>query len=98
MGENPSMICLRHIFCKVLVPLICLCAPPVGLTQAKRVVLIKVDGLSSAMIEKFVLEKDPRTGKSRLPWIDHLFYQRGSRLENFYTRGISLSAPSWSVL
>src|SRR6185503_2149107 len=37
-------------------------------------------------------------GKSLLPWIDHIFYQRGARLSNFYVRGMSLSAPSWSLL
>ncbi len=46
----------------------------------------------------FVRERDPRSGKSRLPWIDHIFYQRGTRLANFYVRGTSLSAPSWSLL
>ena len=43
-------------------------------------------------------ERDPRTGKSLLPWIDHLFYENGTRVENFYVRGMSLSAPSWSLL
>src|SRR6185436_11843404 len=33
-----------------------------------------------------------------LPWIDYIFHQRGTRLSNFYVRGMSLSAPSWSLL
>jgi hypothetical protein len=64
----------------------------------KRLVVIKVDGLPYGMLDSFVRERDPRTGKSRLPWIDYIFYQRGSRLANFYVRGTSLSAPSWSLL
>ncbi|MGH9958663.1 MAG: alkaline phosphatase family protein, partial [Pyrinomonadaceae bacterium] len=66
--------------------------------QTKRVFIIKCDGLPPAMVDRFVREKDPRTGKSQLPWIDHIFYQRGVRLANFYVRGMSLSAPSWSML
>lgn len=66
--------------------------------QTRRLVLLKVDGLPQRMVEKYVRERNPRTGKSQLPWIEHVFYQRGSRLENFYTRGISLSGPSWAIL
>ncbi len=72
--------------------------PASTLAQAKRVVIIKCDGLPPAMVDRFVDEHDPRTGKSQLPWIDHVFYQRGARLNNFYVRGMSLSAPSWSLL
>ncbi len=66
--------------------------------QAKRLVLLKVDGLPYHEVERFVRELDPHTGKSLLPWIDHVFYKSGTRLENFYTRGMSLSGPSWSLL
>lgn len=66
--------------------------------QAKRIVVIKADGLSYEILDRYVREHDPRTGKSVLPWFEYVFYQNGTRLENFYTRGISLSAPSWSVL
>jgi len=73
--------------------------PAVGThAQAKRLVLLKVDGLPHDEVERFVSERDPRTGKSRLPWIDHVFYQKGTRLSNFYTRGMSLSGPSWSLI
>lgn len=61
-------------------------------------VIIKVDGLPGAEVDKFVRERDPSTGKSVLPWIDHIFYTGGTRLENFYVRGMSLSGPSWSLL
>ena len=66
--------------------------------QTKRLVVIKCDGLPPGVIDRFVREKDPATGKSSLPWFDYIFYQRGTRLSNFYVRGMSLSAPSWSML
>jgi hypothetical protein len=66
--------------------------------EAKRVVVIKVDGLPQDTVERYVRARDPRTGKSLLPWFEHVFYERGTRLENFYVRGMSLSGPSWSIL
>ena len=66
--------------------------------QARRIVIIKVDGLPYAEVDRYVHERDPRTGQSRLPWLEHLFYEHGTRVENFYVRGMSLSAPSWSLL
>ncbi|HEX8118633.1 MAG TPA: alkaline phosphatase family protein, partial [Pyrinomonadaceae bacterium] len=63
-----------------------------------RLVLIKVDGLPYDTVDRFVRERDPRTGKSQLPWFEHVFYERGTRLANFYVRGMSLSGPSWSLL
>ena len=35
-------------------------------------------------------------GKSLLPWFDYVFFRNGTRITNFYVRGMSLSAPSWS--
>jgi hypothetical protein len=55
--------------------------------EVKRVVILKIDGLPERLIER-----------GRLPWIQHVFGQNGVWLENFYVRGISLSAPSWSLL
>lgn len=69
-----------------------------ALAQAKRLVVIKVDGLPFRFVERYVNTTSQQTGKSELPWIKHLFYDNGTRLENFYTRGFSLSAPSWSIL
>ena len=66
--------------------------------QTKRLVVIKLDGLPPDTVDRFVRERDPRTGKSQLPWIEHIFYERGTRLANFYVRGLSLSGPSWSLL
>ena len=61
-------------------------------------VVVKVDGLSQDQVDRFVRERDERTGKSLLPWFEHVFYERGTRLQNFYVRGMSLSGPSWSLL
>ncbi|HVV47369.1 MAG TPA: alkaline phosphatase family protein, partial [Bryobacteraceae bacterium] len=56
---------------------------------AKRVVLIKVDGLPEDLLEKHLDD---------LPWIRRIFVERGAWVRNFYVRGISLSAPSWQML
>jgi hypothetical protein len=73
-------------------------SPHAARAQARRVVVVKVDGLSQDQIDRFVGERDERTGKSLLPWFEHVFYERGTRLQNFYVRGMSLSGPSWSLL
>jgi hypothetical protein len=78
--------------------LLLLVAQADAFAQARRVVMLKVDGLQPDIVERFVRERDPRTGKSNLPWIEHVFYGRGVRLQNFYVRGMSLSGPSWSML
>ena len=66
--------------------------------QTNRVVILKVDGLPYDMVDRFVHEQDPLTGKSLLPWFDHIFYANGTRIANYYVRGMSLSAPSWSLV
>jgi hypothetical protein len=33
-----------------------------------------------------------------LPWVEEVFYKNGTRVPNFYTRGMSLSGPSWGQL
>ncbi|HRH46182.1 MAG TPA: alkaline phosphatase family protein [Pyrinomonadaceae bacterium] len=66
--------------------------------SVKRVIIIKADGLPMYYVDRYVKMQDPATGKSKLPWIDEVFYKNGTRLENFYVRGMSLSAPSWSIL
>ncbi|HEX8187341.1 MAG TPA: alkaline phosphatase family protein, partial [Pyrinomonadaceae bacterium] len=77
--------------------LFCLC-PSAPAATAKRLVVVKVDGLPHDTVERFVRRRDPRTGRSVLPWFQHVFYERGTRLDNFYVRGMSLSGPSWSLL
>ncbi len=78
--------------------LIAVIASAVSAQGVKRVVMIKVDGLPGYVVDKFVKQRDPATGKSALPWFDEIFYKNGSHLENFYTRGMSLSGPSWGQL
>lgn len=63
-----------------------------------RLVILKIDGLNADLLYRTMRETDPQTGKSRLPWFAHIFGENGTVFENFYTRGISLSAPSWSML
>jgi hypothetical protein len=91
--QYPHPAFLSLILFSLLLQVPALCS-----AQARRVVLVKVDGLPNDLVDQFVKERDPRTGKSQLPWIEHIFYQRGTRLANFYVRGMSLSAPSWSML
>jgi hypothetical protein len=88
---------IRH--CAVVAPAaMLLLMPALCLGQTKRVVVVQCDGLPYDLVDRFVRERDPRTGKSELPWIDYIFYQRGTRLANFYVRGMSLSSPSWSLI
>ena len=83
----------------VIIAFVVLLVSPVTTSaQARRLVLIKVDGLPDLMVDRFVHERNPRTGKSQLPWFEHVFYQHGARVSNFYTRGLSLSGPSWAIL
>jgi hypothetical protein len=91
----------RRIISLVLIcTFIVLCAHTINAQKeaAKRVVMLKVDGLPSGMVDRFVHERDERTGKSLLPWIENVFYERGTRVANFYIRGMSISGPSWSML
>ncbi|HEX4166990.1 MAG TPA: hypothetical protein VHZ55_16115, partial [Bryobacteraceae bacterium] len=64
----------------------------------KRVVILKIDGLSGDLLYQTMAETDSSSEKSKLPWFEHIFGEHGVIFENFYTRGISLSAPSWSML
>ena len=88
----------RFAVCGLFIGLSLLFAAQSSFAQARRLVLVKIDGLSQATVDRFVGERDARTGKSLLPWFEHIFYQRGTRVANFYVRGMSLSGPSWSLL
>lgn len=97
--ERRPLIPSAHALLRfLLVGSFLLLLPAFSFAQAKRVVVIKIDGLPYGLVDQSVKERDARTGKSQLPWIEHIFYQRGARLANFYVRGMSLSAPSWSLL
>lgn len=64
----------------------------------KRLVIIKLDGVAHYYVDQFVQQKDPKTGRSVLPWFDEVFYKNGTRLPNFYSRGMSLSGPAWGQI
>lgn len=44
---------------------------------ARRAVILKVDGVPADLVDELIRERDPRTGKSRLPWIDEVFARNG---------------------
>lgn len=64
----------------------------------RRLVILKVDGLNADILYATMAQTDPKTGKSKLPWFSHVFAEGGIIFDNFFTRGISLSTPSWSML
>ncbi|MFN0138482.1 MAG: alkaline phosphatase family protein [Pyrinomonadaceae bacterium] len=66
--------------------------------RVKRVVVLKIDGLPGYYLDGVVKKRDPATGKSVLPWVEEIFYKNGTRVPNFYTRGMSISGPSWGQL
>jgi hypothetical protein len=77
---------------------VALCCPEPAVAQTTRLVVIKADGLRFDIVDRMVRERNPRTGQSVLPWIERVFYEGGTRLSNFYVRGLSLSGPAWSML
>lgn len=80
----------------VLLPLLCI-APGFGQANGaenqavKRVVIIKVDGLPRGVLDQYIARSSRQTYLGELQ-------SKGVSLDNFYTRGLSLSAPSWSML
>lgn len=64
----------------------------------RRLVILKIDGLNADLLYNNMRQIDPETNRPRLPWFAHIFGDNGAVFQNFYTRGISLSAPSWSML
>jgi len=93
---------VHRLAAKIALPLILAAAIVLADEPARvqRVVILKVDGLPERLLERYVKESGGpgREGHSRLPWIQHVFAQNGVWMENFYVRGLSLSAPSWSLL
>lgn len=66
-------------------------------SEVRRVVVVKADGLPGWFVED-MLQADAATAEPQLPWLDRIFVKRGVWVRNFYSRGISLSVPSWSIL
>ena len=95
--ERPSVGSKRIRLAHLLLPLLLITCGAAS-AQTRRIIVFKVDGLPNDTVDRFVRERDPQTGKSQLPWIDYVFYRQGTRLANFYVRGISLSGPSWSMI
>jgi hypothetical protein len=71
---------------------------PAAHPPGRRILILKVDGMNADLLFRTMHEINPETGRPRLPWISHIFGESGTVFQNFYTRGISLSAPSWSEL
>ena len=69
-----------------LAALLLLTALPLS-AETNRVVVLKIDGLPPSALSS-----------THLPNIEKVFKQNGTTLDNFYVRGLSLSAPSWSLL
>jgi Type I phosphodiesterase / nucleotide pyrophosphatase len=78
--------------------LLLLASGPSVQAEVKRLVVIKVDGVPESVLERELARIDPTTHKSTLPWMDRVFAQGGTRIDNFFVRAISLSTPSWSLL
>src|SRR5437764_12188355 len=81
-----------------LIAFLLLCFATASFAQTKRLVVVKCDGLPFDLVDRLVKQRDPQSGKSLLPWIDYIFYQRGSRLAKFYVRGISLAVTNRALL
>ncbi len=91
---------LRHLSTRLLLAMVVglLCASATSAQAVKRVVIVKIDGLSAYYVDQFVKQNDPMTGRSILPWLEEVFYKNGTRVPNFYSRGMSLSGPAWGQL
>ena len=87
------------MICRCLVLALAIASlPNAWSAAARRLVILKVDGMGQDMLADAIAERDPASGKSQLPWLSRIFVEQGAVYENFYTRGLSLSAPSWSML
>jgi hypothetical protein len=59
--------------------------------EPSRVVVLKIDGLPAETLNAAL-------GQARLPSIERVFIENGARVNRFFVRGVSLSAPSWATL
>jgi hypothetical protein len=70
---------------RVLALVLLACAVAYGTEQpARRVVILKIDGLNADLLYRNMREKDPSTRKPRLPWFSHIFGDNGTVFENFW--------------
>jgi hypothetical protein len=81
----------------ILLIIFAFASPALG-QGVKRIVIIKLDGVPGYFIDKYVRVRDPKTGRSTLPWFEEVFYKNGTRVPNFYSRGMSLSGPAWGQI
>jgi hypothetical protein len=93
-----NLKCAASLLLKIALALLFLAFPGGARAQTRRLIIVKIDGLPNDLVDRFVRQRDPQTGKSQLPWFDHIFYENGTRITSFYVRGMSLSAPSWSLI
>lgn len=98
MSRKQPKIARYSFFVVCLFALVFVCHSAASAQKVKRIVIIKVDGLPGDYVDRYVRERDSKTGRSMLPWFEEVFYKNGTRLTNFYSRGMSLSATSWSLL
>ncbi len=79
--------------------LLCVLLAPIALAaQLERVVVLKIDGLPPRLVEQYLQQRPNPSGRSPAKWLDYVFVRGGVSLDNFYVRGLSLSAPAWSLL
>ena len=84
---------------RVLIIVLAFCAVPVysePVHKIDRVVIVKVDGLPQRLLEQYA--KSENGSIPHLVNIERIFGRQGAWFENFYVRGLSISAPSWSML
>lgn len=98
MNRKQSKFTQYFFFISCLFASVFVCHNTASAQRVKRIVIVKVDGLPGDYVDAYVKQRDPKTGKSLLPWFEEVFYKNGTRLANFYSRGMSLSATSWSLL
>lgn len=93
-----TVVCLKRVLTAILLLAALSRAAEIPAPLARRIVIVKIDGLNGDLLNRYMRQIDPATGKPELPWFAQIFLDHGTVFDNFYTRGISLSAPSWSIL
>jgi hypothetical protein len=102
-SEPPRRLVRSFLFLSICLVILCggftpARAADISPSPKLRIFIVKVDGLNADLLFQAMDQLDRESGKSTLPWISHIFRDNGVVFRNFYTRGVSLSAPSWSML